>query len=243
MLRIRNLVASYGHNEVLHNVNMEVGDKEIVALIGSNGAGKTTVLNSISGHIRITGEVEYDGINILGKKPHTIASMGLLQVPEGRHVFPGLTVEQNLAVGTVVYTGIRLTKGNIAEDIEMVYAVFPRLKERHNQPAWSLSGGEQQMLAIGRAMMGRPKLLMLDEPSMGLAPLIIEGVFEKIVEINKAGTPVLLVEQNASLALQVSNRAYILEQGNITLSGNSKDLAKDEKVREAYLGKTKNERF
>ena len=243
MLRIKNLVASYGLNEALHNVDLEVGDKEIVALIGSNGAGKTTMLNSISGHIKITGEIEYNGVNILGKKPHNIALMGILQVPEGRHVFPGLTVEQNLAVGTVVYRGIRLTKGDIGADLEMVYEIFPRLKERRKQLAWSLSGGEQQMLVIGRAMIGRPKLLMLDEPSMGLAPLIIEEVFEKIVEINKAGTPVLLVEQNASLALQISNRAYILERGKINLSGNSKDLAKDEKVREAYLGKSKIEKF
>ena len=239
MLKIKNLVASYGHIEALHNVNMEIADKEIVALIGSNGAGKTTMLNSISGHVKVTGEIEYNGVNIKSKKPHGIASMGILQVPEGRHVFPGLTVEQNLAVGTVVHRGIKLTKGNIAEDIEMVYATFPRLKERRKQLAWSLSGGEQQMLVIGRAMMGHPKLLMMDEPSMGLAPLVIEEVFEKIVEINKAGTPVLLVEQNASLALKVSNRAYIVERGNITLTGDSKDLIKDERVREAYLGKSK----
>jgi branched-chain amino acid transport system ATP-binding protein len=239
MLKIKNLVASYGHIEALHNVNMEVGDKEIVALIGSNGAGKTTMLNSISGHVKVSGEIEYNGVSINSKKPHSIASMGILQVPEGRHVFPGLTVEQNLTVGIVVHRGMKLTKGNISEDIEMIYETFPRLKERRKQLAWSLSGGEQQMLVIGRAMMGHPKLLMMDEPSMGLAPLVIEEVFEKIVEINKAGTPVLLVEQNASLALQVSNRAYIIERGNITLSGDSKDLIKDERVREAYLGKSK----
>jgi branched-chain amino acid transport system ATP-binding protein len=239
MLKIKNLVASYGHIEALHNVNMEVGDKEIVALIGSNGAGKTTMLNSISGHVKVSGEIEYNGVSINSKKPHNIASMGILQVPEGRHVFPGLTVEQNLTVGIVVHRGMKLTKGNISEDIEMIYETFPRLKERRKQLAWSLSGGEQQMLVIGRAMMGHPKLLMMDEPSMGLAPLVIEEVFEKIVEINKAGTPVLLVEQNASLALQVSNRAYIIERGNITLSGDSKDLIKDERVREAYLGKSK----
>jgi branched-chain amino acid transport system ATP-binding protein len=239
MLKIKNLVASYGHIEALHSVNMEVGDKEIVALIGSNGAGKTTMLNSISGHVKITGEIEYNEVNINSKKPHVIASMGILQVPEGRHVFPGLTVEQNLTMGTVVNRGIKLTKGNIGEDLEMIYETFQRLKERRKQLAWSLSGGEQQMLVIGRAMMGHPKLLMMDEPSMGLAPIIIEEVFEKIVEINKAGTPVLLVEQNASLALQVSNRAYIIERGNITLTGNSKDLIKDERVREAYLGKSK----
>jgi ABC-type branched-chain amino acid transport systems, ATPase component len=239
MLKIKNLVASYGHIEALHNISMEVGDREIVALIGSNGAGKTTTLNSISGHVKVTGEIEYNGTQIQSKKPHVIASMGLLQVPEGRHVFPGLTVEQNLSVGTVVYRGIKLTKGNISGDIEMVYEIFPRLKERRKQLAWSLSGGEQQMMVIGRAMMGHPKLLMLDEPSMGLAPIVIEEVFEKVVEINKAGTPVLLVEQNASLALKVSNRAYIIERGTVTLSGDSKDLIEDERVREAYLGKLK----
>ncbi len=239
MLKTKNLVASYGNIQVLHNVNMEVGDKEIVALIGSNGAGKTTMLNAISGHVKLAGQIEYNGVGIHNKKPHTIASMGILQVPEGRHVFPGLTVEQNLAVGTVVYRGIKLTSGNISADIEMIYEIFPRLKERRKQLAWSLSGGEQQMLVIGRAMMGHPKLLMMDEPSMGLAPKIIEEVFDKIVEINKAGTPVLLVEQNAALALEVSNRAYIIERGNITLTGDSKNLIEDDRVREAYLGKVK----
>jgi branched-chain amino acid transport system ATP-binding protein len=239
MLKVKNLVASYGHIEALHNLNMEIGDKEIVALIGSNGAGKTTMLNSISGHVKIQGEIEYNGVKISGKRPHNIASMGILQVPEGRHVFPGLTVEQNLTVGIVVHRGMKLTKGDISADLEMIYETFPRLRERRKQLAWSLSGGEQQMLVIGRAMMGHPKLLMMDEPSMGLAPLVIEEVFEKIVEINKAGTPVLLVEQNAQLALQVSHRAYILERGNITLTGDSKDLIKDERVREAYLGKSK----
>ena len=238
MLRIRNLVASYGYNRVLHGIDLDVGKDEIVALIGSNGAGKTTLLNSISGHVKITGRIEYQGVNIAGKSAHAIARMGLLQVPEGRHVFPGLSVEENLAVGTVANRGTRIRTGNIAEDLDFVYQIFPRLKERQKQLAWSLSGGEQQMLAIARALMGRPKLLMLDEPSMGLAPMIIEEVFERIVEINRLGTPVLLVEQNATLALLVSKRAYILERGNMKFSGNSQEVANDERVREAYLGVT-----
>lgn len=239
MLKVENLVANYGHIQALHGVGLEVGDKEIVALIGSNGAGKTTLLNAISGHVSITGKIVFDGEEISQKKPHQISRKNLLQVPEGRHVFPGLTVEQNLLVGTVAHGGIRILPGNQKGDLDMVYETFPRLLERRKQLAWSLSGGEQQMLAIGRALMGHPRLLMLDEPSMGLAPLIIEELFEKIVEINKAGTPVLLVEQNATLALKVSDRAYILERGNITLSGDSKDLLEDPRVREAYLGKAK----
>lgn len=239
MLEIKNLKANYGHIEALHGVSLEVGNKEIVALIGSNGAGKTTLLNSISGHVSISGNIYFEGEEISHKKPHAISRKNLLQVPEGRHVFPGLTVEQNLLVGTVAHSGIRILPGNQTADLEMVYEIFPRLLERRKQLAWSLSGGEQQMLAVGRALMGHPKLLMLDEPSMGLAPIIIEELFEKIIEINKAGTPVLLVEQNATLALKSSDRAYIIERGNITLSGDSKELLQDERVREAYLGKKK----
>lgn len=239
MLEIKNLKANYGHIEALHGVSLEVGNKEIVALIGSNGAGKTTLLNSISGHVAISGNIYFEGEEISHKKPHAISRKNLLQVPEGRHVFPGLTVEQNLLVGTVAHSGIRILPGNQTADLEMVYEIFPRLLERRKQLAWSLSGGEQQMLAVGRALMGHPKLLMLDEPSMGLAPIIIEELFEKIIEINRAGTPVLLVEQNATLALKSSDRAYIIERGNITLSGDSKELLRDERVREAYLGKKK----
>lgn len=239
MLKVTNLTAHYGHIEALHGISMEVGDKEMVALIGSNGAGKTTLLNSISGHVSAEGSIQFDGQEILKKKPHLISQMNLLQVPEGRHVFPGLTVEQNLLMGTVAHSGMRILPGDQSADLEMVYNIFSRLKERRKQLAWSLSGGEQQMLAMGRALMGHPKLLMLDEPSMGLAPIIIDEMFEKIVEINKAGTPMLLVEQNATLALKVSDRAYIIERGNITLSGNSKDLLEDERVREAYLGKSR----
>ena len=241
MLKISNLVSKYGHIEALHGISLEIGETEIVALIGSNGAGKTTLLNSVSGHVGCAGSILYNEEEIRGKKPHDIARKGLLQVPEGRHVFPGLTVEQNLAVGTVAYKGFRFLTGNISEDLCFVYDCFPRLKERRKQLAWSLSGGEQQMLAIGRALMGHPKMLMLDEPSMGLAPLIIAEVFERITAINKTGIPVLLVEQNAVLALGVSNRVYVLERGSITHSGDSKDLSQDEKVKEAYLGKKKTE--
>lgn len=239
MLKINNLYAYYGHIEALHGVSLEVGDKEIVALIGSNGAGKTTLLNSISGHVANKGKINFNNHDLTAIKAHQIASRGIIQVPEGRHVFPGLTVEENLLVGTVASKGVRLAKGNNQDDIDMIYETFPRLKERRKQLAWSLSGGEQQMLAIGRAMMGHPKILMLDEPSMGLAPIIIEEVFEKIIEINNLGTPVLLVEQNATLSLKVSNRAYIMERGHINLSGNSKELLNDSRVKEAYLGKTK----
>ena len=179
----------------------------------------------------------YNELELHKMRPRKIANSGILHVPEGRHVFPGLTVQQNLEVGSVAWRGIKAV--DVSEDIEKVFDLFPRLKERRKQLAWSLSGGEQQMLAVGRALMGRPKLLMLDEPSMGLAPIVIDEMFEKIVEINKQGTPVLLVEQNALLALEISSRAYIIEGGNITIQGKSSDLAKDERVREAYLGKAK----
>lgn len=239
MLKIENLVSHYKTIEALHGISLSVGSDEIVALIGSNGAGKTTLLNSISGHVTKSGLIEFNGTDISNMPAHRIARCGLLQVPEGRHVFPGLTVEENLLVGTTAITGIRLLAGNQKEKLDMVFSLFPRLEERRIQLAWSLSGGEQQMLAISRALMGNPKLLMLDEPSMGLAPKVIEELFGKIVEINRLGTPVLLVEQNAKLALSVSARAYILERGNITLEGPSEELISDERVREAYLGKRK----
>jgi len=239
MLDIRQLNANYGHIKALHQVDLTVGEKEIVAMIGSNGAGKTTLLNAVSGHVSTSGQILYNDVDILKMKPHKIARMGILHVPEGRHVFPGLTVERNLQVGSVAWGGIRLAKGDLDADLDKVYAIFPRLKERYRQLAWSLSGGEQQMLAIGRAMMGRPKLLMMDEPSMGLAPKIIMELFDKIKEINAAGTPILLVEQNALLALEIANRAYIIERGRITLTGETTNLIKDARVREAYLGRSK----
>lgn len=237
MLKVENLSAYYGHIEALHDVSLQVGDGEIVALVGSNGAGKTTLLNAIAGHVESKGSIAYNGEDIRGEKPHSIARRGILQVPEGRHVFPGLTVEQNLAVGTVAWKGIRLRAGDLSEDLDFVYECFPRLKERRMQLAWSLSGGEQQMMVIGRALMGHPKLLMMDEPSMGLAPLIIDEVFERIVSINQKGIPVLLVEQNAKLAMKVSHRAYVIERGKIIQAGDSKALLTDERVKEAYLGK------
>ena len=207
MLKIENLTARYGSIEALHGISLQVDEHEMVSLIGANGAGKTTLLNSISGTVSTTGSISFQGTEILQAKAARIARLGLLQVPEGRHVFPGLTVEENLLVGTVASRGMRLRAGDSSDDMEMVFAIFPRLKERRRQLAWSMSGGEQQMLAIGRALMGKPKLLMLDEPSMGLAPIVIDELFEKIVEINRSGVPILMVEQNARLALKVSDRA------------------------------------
>lgn len=238
MLKVDKLVAKYGTIEALHGISIEVGDHEIVALVGANGAGKTTLLNAISGTVHAEGSIEFNEKQILKQKSADIARMGILQVPEGRHVFPGLTVRENLMVGTVARTGIRFRAGNYDNDLERVFEIFPRLKEREKQLAWSMSGGEQQMLAIGRALMGNPKLLMLDEPSMGLAPIVIEELFEKIVEINKTGVPILMVEQNARLALKTSQRAYVLDRGHITKSGLSADLLKDTSVQEAYLGKS-----
>lgn len=237
MLKIENLTARYGSIEALHGISLQVDEHEMVSLIGANGAGKTTLLNSISGTVSTTGSISFQGTEILQAKAARIARLGLLQVPEGRHVFPGLTVEENLLVGTVASRGMRLRAGDSSDDMEMVFAIFPRLKERRRQLAWSMSGGEQQMLAIGRALMGKPKLLMLDEPSMGLAPIVIDELFEKIVEINRSGVPILMVEQNARLALKVSDRAYILERGAITAQGPSRQMLRDPKVREAYLGK------
>ena len=237
MLKIENLTARYGSIEALHGISLQVDEHEMVSLIGANGAGKTTLLNIITGTVSTTGSISFQGTEILQAKAARIARLGLLQVPEGRHVFPGLTVEENLLVGTVASRGMRLRAGDSSGDMEMVFAIFPRLKERRRQLAWSMSGGEQQMLAIGRALMGKPKLLMLDEPSMGLAPIVIDELFEKIVEINRSGVPILMVEQNARLALKVSDRAYILERGAITAQGPSRQMLRDPKVREAYLGK------
>jgi len=208
-----------------------------VALIGSNGAGKSTLLRSVSGLVTRTGSIEYNGEPIEKRSPRYIAKAGLLHVPEGRHVFPGLTVEENLTVDSVAWRGIG--KADLTGDLDRVYSLFPRLLERRKQFAWSLSGGEQQMLAIGRSIMGRPRLLMLDEPSMGLAPKVIDELFQKIMEINSMGVPILLVEQNALLAMEVSQRVYILEGGNVVLSGDSKALMSDSRVKDAYLGRLK----
>jgi branched-chain amino acid transport system ATP-binding protein len=239
MLKINNLIANYGPIEALHSINIEVGNDEIVALIGSNGAGKTTTLNAISGHVRVKGSIKFNDEELTNLEQHKIAQKGVLQVPEGRHVFPGLTVEQNLTLGSVAWGGMNAPIKEVQEDMERVFAIFPKLLERRKQSAWSMSGGEQQMLVLGRAIMGRPKILLLDEPSMGLAPIIIDELFGKIVEINKLGTPVLLVEQNAKRALSIANRGYVMERGNIVLEGNAKDLLDDVRVKEAYLGKLK----
>lgn len=236
MLKIKDLHAYYGPIEALKGIDLEVGEKSIVCLIGSNGAGKTTLLKSISGMVKHTGSIEWNNVEISGENSISIAKRGVLHVPEGRHVFPGLTVKENLEVGTINWHGF-FGRMSFDKDLKAVYELFPRLEERKDQYAWSLSGGEQQMLAIGRAMMGRPKILMLDEPSMGLAPLVVEELFAKIVEINKSGLPILLIEQNARLALEVSDHAYVIEQGRIALSGPASEVKHSSRIAEAYLGK------
>ncbi len=237
MLKIKDLHAYYGPIEALKGIDLTVEKGKITCLIGSNGAGKTTLLKAISGMIKRTGSIKFDDKeDIIDKKPRYIARSRIIHVPEGRHIFPGLSVRNNLEVGTINWHGFFGTQPYVKE-IEEVYNLFPRLRERKDQLGWSLSGGEQQMLAIGRAMMARPKVLMLDEPSMGLAPLVIAELFEKIVEINKQGIPILLVEQNARLALEISDYAYIIDGGRVILSGPAKELKNDPRVIEAYLGK------
>ena len=240
MLKIENLHSYYGAIEALKGVDITVPDGKICCIIGANGAGKTTLLKSISGMVKHTGSIKWNDVDISKASSKAVNKHGIIHVPEGRLVFPQLTVYENLEVGTISWHGFMSNKP-YEEDIQKVFDLFPRLEERRNQQAWSLSGGEQQMLAIGRGLMARPKLLMLDEPSMGLAPLVVEEVFEKIIEINKQGTPILLIEQNARLALEVSDYAYILEQGKIKFEGNSKDLQNDERILQAYLGNFKRE--
>ena len=240
MLKIENLHSYYGAIEALKGVDITVPDGKICCIIGANGAGKTTLLKSISGMVKHTGSITWNDVDISKASSKAVNKHGIIHVPEGRLVFPQLTVYQNLEVGTISWHGF-LGRKPYDEDIQKVFDLFPRLEERRTQQAWSLSGGEQQMLAIGRGLMARPKLLMLDEPSMGLAPLVVEEVFEKIIEINKQGTPILLIEQNARLALEVSDYAYILEQGKIKFEGNSKDLQNDDRILQAYLGNFKRE--
>ena len=233
MLRISDLEVYYGAIHALKGLSLEVRAGEIVTLIGANGAGKSTTLRTISGLITPkSGSIEFEGKNIAGTGAHEIVRMGLSQVPEGRRIFAEMTVLENLELGAFT----RSDKDGIAADMEMVFTRFPRLKERISQQAGTLSGGEQQMLAMGRALMSRPRLLLLDEPSMGLAPLLIKEIFSIIVDINKTGTTVLLVEQNANMALSIANRAYVLETGRITLAGDARELAASEDVRKAYLG-------
>lgn len=233
MLRVEDINVYYGAIHAIKGISLEVNDGEIVALIGSNGAGKSTTLRTISGLMKPkTGRIMYDGEDITGVPAHKIVGKGLCQVPEGRHVFANLTVLENLELGAY----LRTDKEGIAKDMEMVFEKFPRLLERKDQLSGTLSGGEQQMLAMARALMSRPKLLLLDEPSMGLAPLLIKEIFNIIKEINAGGTTVLLVEQNANMALSIADKAYVLETGRITLSGTAAELASSEEVRKAYLG-------
>ncbi|MBQ7679011.1 MAG: ABC transporter ATP-binding protein [Butyrivibrio sp.] len=233
MLTIKGLKVSYGMIEAIKGISFEVGDGEIVTLIGANGAGKTTTMHAISGllHPR-AGSINLNGTELTKIAPHKIVSLGLAQVPEGRRVFAQQTVEENLALGAF----IRRDKEGIAAQLEEVFALFPRLQERRKQLAGTLSGGEQQMLAMGRALMARPRVLLLDEPSMGLSPLLVSEIFHIIEEINRKGTTILLVEQNAKRALAIADHAYVLETGYITLSGTGEELVRDERVRKAYLG-------
>ena len=234
MLELKNLTVNYGAICALQGVSLSVPSGSIVTLIGSNGAGKTTTLKTISGLLKPkSGEVIYDGKNIAGLPPHEIVALGLSHVPEGRMVFANLSVLENLQMGAYLVRDKKIVK----RELESVYATFPRLKEREQQIAGTLSGGEQQMLAIGRALMSQPKFLMLDEPSLGLAPLLVKTIFEKIVEINRArGLTILLVEQNANRALEISNFGYVLETGKITLQGDSVSLRQNPQVKSAYLG-------
>jgi len=233
MLNVENLVVRYGMIEAIKGITFEVKDGEIVTLIGANGAGKTTTMHAISGLIKpASGAIFLDGTDLTKVPPHTIVTRGLAQVPEGRRVFAQETVEENLTLGAF----FRKDKDKIAADMDNVYTLFPRLKERRTQLAGTLSGGEQQMLAMGRALMADPKIMLLDEPSMGLSPLLVSEIFSIIEEINKKGTTVLLVEQNAKRALAIAHHAYVLETGKITLSGTGAELAKDERVQKAYLG-------
>ena len=233
MLEIKDLKVSYGMIQAIKGISFEVNKGEVIALIGANGAGKTTILHTITGLLNAdSGSVTYEGKDITRMPGHKIVSMGIAHVPEGRRVFANMTVLQNLKLGA--YT--RKDKAEIAETLEMVYTRFPRLKERKNQLAGTLSGGEQQMLAMGRALMSHPQIILMDEPSMGLSPILVQEIFSIIQEINKSGTTVLLVEQNAHMALSIANRAYVLETGKIIKEGDADALLSDDDVRRAYLG-------
>ncbi len=234
MLKIKDLHVSYGGIKALRGVDLEVPDGRIVTLIGANGAGKSTTLRTISGLVKAeSGSITYDGKELLGLSINKILEQGIAQSPEGRRVFPNLTVLENLKIGAY----LRKDRDGIEKDIRWIYELFPRLEERHWQPAGTLSGGEQQMLAVGRALMSRPKLLMMDEPSLGLAPLVVQGIFDIIRTINQQGVTVLLIEQNANMALKIADYAYVLETGCITKSGTGAALLADESIKEAYLGK------
>ena len=232
MLNVDNIHVYYGSIHAVRGVSFEVNEGEIVTLIGANGAGKSTSLNTVSGLLTSkTGKIEFMGRDLRGISPHKVVGLGLTQVPEGRRVFAQMTVEENLDMGA--YTR---AAGEVKDSMADVYDRFPRLKERRRQLAGTLSGGEQQMLAMGRALMSRPKLLMLDEPSMGLAPILVEQIFDIIKELHNSGVTILLVEQNARMALSIADRAYVLETGKVALSGTGAELMESDKVREAYLG-------
>ncbi|MCI8689226.1 MAG: ABC transporter ATP-binding protein [Oscillibacter sp.] len=234
MLKIDNLCVSYGGIQALRGISLEVPDGKIVTLIGANGAGKSTTLRTITGLVKASsGSITWNGEELLGKSIDKIIGAGIAMSPEGRRVFADMSVLENLRIGAY----LRNDKAEIEKDIQWVYKLFPRLEERSWQLSGTLSGGEQQMLAVGRALMSRPKLMMLDEPSLGLAPLVVQDIFSIIREINKQGVTVLLIEQNANMALKIADLAYVLETGNITLSGTGAELLANEKVREAYLGK------
>ena len=234
ILKIEDLQVHYGGIEAVKGISFDVQEGQIVTLIGSNGAGKSSTLRTISGLVKPSGgKITFRGEDITGKDPTQIVTQGVTLVPEGRRIFPDMTVLENLKIGAY----LRKDKEEIEKDIEWVYELFPRLKERNWQLAGTLSGGEQQMLAVGRGLMSRPKVLMMDEPSLGLAPLVVQGIFDIIREINRQGVTILLIEQNANMALKIADLAYVLETGTITMSGTGAELLADEKVKEAYLGK------
>ncbi|HYG57477.1 MAG TPA: ABC transporter ATP-binding protein [Symbiobacteriaceae bacterium] len=232
ILQVKDLQVSYGAIQALHGVSFDVNEGEIVTLIGANGAGKSTILRALSGLVKVKGgTISYDGKDTTKTPAHEIVKMGMGQVPEGRRVFANMTVRENLEMGAYI-----APLGEFSSRLDKVFQEFPRLKEREKQLAGTLSGGEQQMLAMGRALMARPKLLLLDEPSMGLSPLLVQEIFKIIQEINKLGTTVLLVEQNAYMALSIANRAYVLETGRVVLSGDARELREHPAVKAAYLG-------
>ena len=233
LLEVQDIQVYYGMIQALKGVSFSVNEGEVIALIGANGAGKTTTLHTVTGLLRAkSGHIIYDGQDITKVPPHKIVTMGMAHVPEGRRVFANMTVLQNLKMGAFT----RSDKNEIDATIEKVYKRFPRLKERQNQTAGTLSGGEQQMLAMGRALMSEPKIILMDEPSMGLSPILVEEIFHIIREISAGGTTVLLVEQNAKKALSIADRAYVLETGNIVLSGDAKEMMNNESIKKAYLG-------
>ncbi len=233
MLKVSDINVSYGAIHAIHNVSLEVREGEIVSLIGANGAGKTTILHTITGLKKASsGSILLEGTDLMAVEPHKIVTLGMAHVPEGRHIFASMSVEENLEMGAFY----RNDKGQIEKDMKDVFQRFPRLLERRKQLAGTLSGGEQQMLAMGRALMSKPRILLLDEPSMGLSPLLVKEIFNIVVELNQSGITVLLVEQNAKMALSIAHRAYVLETGNVVMSGNAQEMLGNDQVRKAYLG-------